>query len=156
MCQLEFIDEIGEENSWLNSKRQYLTKRCAESIGSAKSLVSLAIRNSSDSKSDVKTLRLNRDQIQQGDMVRIRSKDEIRKTLDRSGRTFGCSIIPEMYNLCGKEYRVFKKVDHFFEETGRKMRKCNGIFLLESAYCDKSTCDRSCFFFWHVNWLQKI
>ncbi|MBN2099417.1 MAG: hypothetical protein JW753_07460 [Dehalococcoidia bacterium] len=76
--------------------------------------------------------------------------------LNGSGRTRGCFFMPGMYKHCGKEYRVFKKVDHFFDETRRGMCKCNNLFLLEGAHCSKPACDRDCFFFWHVSWLEKI
>jgi hypothetical protein len=66
-----------------------------------------------------------------------------------------------MYEYCGKEYKVIKKVDYFFDETKQKMCKCNGIFLLDGAYCTGKTaylalCGRNCFYFWQASWLKKV
>ncbi len=156
MCQLELIDEIGQENSWLYSKWRSFIMRCSDYKWRLRTVITLPIRDSRYSKSIGKTSQLNHDQIQPGDMVRIRSEDEIQKTLDRSGRTHGCLFAVGMNDHCGKEYRVFKRVDHFFDEIERRMCKCNNLFVLEGTQCSRTTCDRSCPYFWHVSWLQKI
>ena len=157
MCQLEFIDEIGEENSWVNSKWQHLAMSSVAYLVRMKGKVGrLPLRDTRCSESVDKTSQLAHYLVQPGDMVRIRSIDEIQKTLDRSGRTRGCLFTPGMYNFCGKEYRVSRTVNHFFDETKRRMCRCNNLFLLEGVHCSPSTCDRRCFYFWHVSWLQKI
>ena len=156
MCQLEFIDEIGQENSWLQSKWQSFITWYSVHMRLPRIGIAASIRDSSDCRTGDKTSPLNHDQIEPGDMVRIRSKDEIQKTLDGSGRTRGCLFTQAMYGHCGKEYRVFKRVDHFFDETRRRMCKCNNLFLLEGAHCSRTTCDRSCYYFWHASWLQKL
>jgi len=154
MCQLQFIDEIGQKNTWFNDKLQYSIRKLR--WYKKKILLSLhAVNNAS------KISQLNQEQIQPGDRVRVRSKAEIKRTLNRLRKTGGCTFLPEMYNHCGKEYKVFKKVDHFFDESKQDMRKCNNILLLEGSYCSGSTaylkpCARNCFFFWQTSWLEKI
>ncbi len=104
---------------------------------------------------------LNRDSIQSGDIVRVRSRREIQSTLNKQRKTKGCTFQTGMYQNCGKEYRVFKKVESFFDETKQKMCKCNSVFLLEGSYCDGKTaylhpCGRNCFYFWQSAWLEKV
>lgn len=154
MCQLKYVDEIGQENTWLNSKWQYL-KRYRVCKQRARIVIPLVIRDLRYSQNAGRIPQPIQGQIQPGDMVRVRCKDEIQKTLDRSGRTGRCRFTLDMYNHCGKEYRIFKRVDHFYDEAKQRMCRCKDLFLLEGAYCSPSTCDRQCFFFWHASWLEK-
>src|SRR5215510_15765373 len=44
-----------------------------------------------------------------GDWVEVRSKEEILRTLDESGRLEGMPFMPEMLDYCGKRFRVAKR-----------------------------------------------
>ena len=96
-----------------------------------------------------------------GDVVRVRSKDQIAKTLDNYNKLEGCLFLDEMWQHCGKKYRVFKKVGLFYDEAERKMMKSRNMVLLEGVFCSgriplyKEKCDRSCFLFWKEDWLEK-
>ena len=153
-CQLQYIDEIGIKNSWLNDRLQYLIrkfrwykKRVRQSLRSVNKI------------SD--TSQSNRDQIHEGDTVRVLSKKEIEHVLDRFRKTRGCTFQIGMYKYCGNEYKVIKEVDYFFDEARQKICKCNGIFLLDGVSCSGKTaylapCRRNCYFFWQAGWLKKI
>lgn len=95
-----------------------------------------------------------------GDLVRIRSIAEIRTTLDSAGRLKGCRFMPEMEQYCGTVQRVFKPLERFVNEFDYTIRQSKGMFLLEELYCQGTAgagrCDRSCFFFWRVEWLEKV
>jgi hypothetical protein len=97
-----------------------------------------------------------------GDMVRVRSRGEIYATLDAAGTLHGCAIVPNMYAFCGRELRVLKRMDRFFDERRWRMLRCHEVVLLEGATCDASFdgdfrgCDRTCFLFWRAEWLQRI
>lgn len=95
-----------------------------------------------------------------GDIVRIRSVNEIQATLNSKGRYKGCKFMLEMEQYCGTIQRVFKPVDVFMNERDFTMRRSNGLVLLENLYCEGFSevgrCDRSCFYFWRVEWLEKI
>ena len=154
MCQLQYVDEMGEKNTWLNDKVQFsirkfrwYRKRILQSLH--------RVENTSNIS------QLNQAQIQPGDTVRVRSKPEIKRTLNRFRKTRGCTFQLGMYEHCGKEYKVLKKVSYFFDEAKQKMCKCNDIFLLEGACCTGKTaylapCGRNCFFFWQSSWLEKV
>jgi len=98
--------------------------------------------------------------LKQGDMVRVRSREEIRSTLDRWNSLKGCTFMEEMWSYCGTTHHVMKRVDRFLDERTYLSRKCRGVVLLDKAICngtkDFGPCDRSCFLFWREEWLQKV
>jgi len=95
-----------------------------------------------------------------GDIVRIKSREEIQSTLNRWNSLKGCAFMEEMWQYCGTIHCVFKRVNKFLDERTYLVRKCKGIVLLESVICngtkDFGPCDRSCFLFWREEWLEKI
>ena len=98
--------------------------------------------------------------LQAGDEVRVKSREEIQATFDRWNRLRGTSFMEEMWRYCGTRRRVLKRVDRFLDERDYRMKKCRGIVLLAGVICegtkDFGRCDRSCFFFWREEWLEKI
>lgn len=96
-----------------------------------------------------------------GDLVRVRSLEEIQGTLNHWGILKGCMFMPnEMSPYCGTTQRVLKRVERFVDERDYRVKTCHGIVFLEGAICQGTTdygrCDRSCFFFWREEWLEKI
>jgi hypothetical protein len=154
MCQLQYVDEMGIKNTWLNDKLQYsirklrwYRKRFSQSLHPVKNTSNISQSNQA--------------RIQPGDTVRVRSKAEIKHTLNRFRKTRGCTFQLGMYEHCGKKYKVLKKVDYFFDEAKQKMCRCSDIYLLEGACCSGATaylapCGRNCFFFWQSSWLEKV
>ena len=100
------------------------------------------------------------ERLQPGDIVRIRSKNEIRATLNPWNSLKGCIIMEEMWPYCGTTKRVFKRVDRFLDERDYLVKKCYNLVILEGVFCngtvDFGICDRTCFFFWREEWLEKI
>jgi hypothetical protein len=95
-----------------------------------------------------------------GDIVRVLSSEKIMTTLDRWGALKGCAFIPEMEIYCGTTQRVYKTVNRFVDERDLRVKKSKGIILLDGIMCSGTSfygsCDRSCFFFWREEWLEKI
>ncbi|MEN6462563.1 MAG: hypothetical protein ABFC94_14500 [Syntrophomonas sp.] len=95
-----------------------------------------------------------------GDLVRIRSKEEILATLDQNGKLGGCSFISNMVPYCGSRHRVLKPMERYFSEIDNKVKTCKGLFILEGVTCNGETrfghCDRSCLVFWREEWLEKV
>jgi hypothetical protein len=95
-----------------------------------------------------------------GDLVRIRSKKEIEKTLDGCGELKGCGFMEEMWKYCDTKQRVLKPVKRFLDERDYLMKKCNGIVILENLICEGTkafgSCDRHCHYFWREEWLEKV
>lgn len=98
--------------------------------------------------------------LQSGDLVRIRSREEIHATLDHWNQRRGCAFLDEMWAYCGTQQRVLKRVERFLDERDYLTKHCKGIVLLEGLICEGTKhfgpCDRSCFYFWREEWLEKI
>jgi len=162
MCQLTSISELGEKNSWLNNffqlRVKVLRKAKRNMIFLKNKLVS-SIKFKSENK-NLKNPTLAK--VNPGDLVRIKSKSEIKRTLDEREKYKGCLFIDEMYEYCGKSFKVLKVIDYFFDEAQQKMCKCRDIVILDGVVCSgrqrlyKVRCDRNCFFFWHLGWLEKV
>lgn len=95
-----------------------------------------------------------------GEMVRVRSKEEILDTLDAEGKLKGCSFLNVMLPYCGTTQKVFKPVVRFVDERNYKIKNARGIVLLEGIMCAGTefygNCDRSCLFFWREEWLERL
>ncbi|MGB9706866.1 MAG: hypothetical protein ACPLXP_02215 [Microgenomates group bacterium] len=112
------------------------------------------INNNSQKVRDMKS------NLKPGDIVFVKSKDEIQKTLNNWNQLKGCAFMEEMWPYCGTKQKVLKRVEKFLDERDYLIKKCNGIVILEGVMCqgtkDFGPCDRSCFFFWREEWLKKI
>jgi hypothetical protein len=95
-----------------------------------------------------------------GDMVRVRSQNEIMATLDHNWKSKGCSFIRNMVPYCDSYQRILKPMERFYSEIDEGVKKCRGLFILEGVICNGDTsfgrCDRSCLMFWREEWLEKV
>jgi hypothetical protein len=94
-----------------------------------------------------------------GDLVRVRSYEEILSTLDPFKELKGCAFLPEMMQYCGTTQLVLKSMQVFLDERDYKVKKARGVILLENVICNGTPafgpCDRCCFLFWREEWLEK-
>ncbi len=95
-----------------------------------------------------------------GDAVRVRTREEISKTLNAENKFEGVEFMQEMWKYCGQEFKVFKRVEKIHDPWMNRYRKCKSLVILNGLICHGSVrtpeCDRSCFFYWKEAWLQKI
>lgn len=95
-----------------------------------------------------------------GDLVRVRSMEQIEATLNHWGQLKGCSFMPEMAQYCGTTQRVHKAMERFVDERDLRVKKVKGIVLLEGLRCEGTAefgrCDRSCLYFWREEWLERV
>lgn len=101
------------------------------------------------------------DPLKAGDLVRVKSKEEIEVTLNHLGQSRGCAFMADiMTPYCGTVQSVLKQMERFVDERDLRVKKCKGLILLEGVMCEGTTafgrCDRSCFMFWREEWLEKI
>lgn len=97
--------------------------------------------------------------IEKGDLVQVKSLEEINRTLDRFGYTKGCKFMLQMEKYCGQQFRVAGKINKFFDEARFRTLNCRNTVLLDQVYCDGSCvdgCDKMCFLFWRTEWLEKL
>jgi hypothetical protein len=95
-----------------------------------------------------------------GDWVRVRSKEEIRVTLDRFKELKGCAFLEYMEQYCGTTQRVLQVMERFLDERDYRVKRTRGIILLEGVICHGTPvfgrCDRCCHLFWREEWLEKL
>jgi hypothetical protein len=94
-----------------------------------------------------------------GELVQIRSKEEILATLTPDGRIDGMPFMPEMLQFCGQEVRV-GSVAHKTCETAKRTyqgRRLESTVHLADLRCDGSAhggCQAACRLFWRDEWLR--
>jgi hypothetical protein len=98
-----------------------------------------------------------------GDAVKVRSRQEISKSLSPLGTLDGCLMMDQMSEYCGQRLNVMKVVNNVFDESQYKMFEIRlPLYLLEGVICRGTVhsfehkCDRSCYLLWHEEWLQSI
>jgi hypothetical protein len=98
--------------------------------------------------------------LQPGDVVRVKSREEILSTLDTSNRNRGMSFDVEMLKYCGREARVLQRVEHIIDErTGRMLHFSNPCIVLENVVCTADfhrVCPRAIYPYWREIWLEKV
>jgi hypothetical protein len=96
--------------------------------------------------------------LQPGEWVEVKSRDEILPTLDQNAKHRGLRFVPEMYDFCGHRFRVFKRVEKICIENTPDVRRITNTVLLEGGICQGGGigCDRACFHFWREIWLRRV
>jgi hypothetical protein len=102
----------------------------------------------------------NNMQLHTGEWVEVRSKEEILKTLDERGQLEGLPFMPQMFELCGQRFRVYKRAhktcDTVNDYKGRRMKSAvhlDGIRCNGAAY---GGCEAACLIFWKEAWLKRV
>jgi hypothetical protein len=97
-----------------------------------------------------------------GDLVEVKSADEILQTLDDNGTSDRLPFMPEMLAFCGKRFHVsLRAVKTCWYGHGSGMRRFPGedVVLLERLRCsgaDHGGCQKGCNIFWREAWLRKV
>jgi hypothetical protein len=97
--------------------------------------------------------------LQLGELVEVKSKEEILATLDSKGRNRGLNFTPEMVKYCGKRLRVLKRLDKMVSEKTGEIREIANTVLLEGSTCDGKSqggCQRVCYCLWREIWLRRV
>lgn len=101
-------------------------------------------------------------QFHRGDIVRVRSREQIKALLSGDDANRRCAFMHEMYQYCGRELQIMKFVESFFDEAKQRTCKCRETVILEDAVCSgkqrlyRMKCDRNCYFFWRTDWLERV
>ena len=71
-----------------------------------------------------------------GQLVQIRARNEIGRTLDEKGKNRGLWFDREMVPYCGQTARVKAKVDRFIDEgSGRVVELASDCYILDNVVC---------------------
>jgi hypothetical protein len=103
---------------------------------------------------------IERLELQPGELVQVRNKEEIIATLDRQNKNRGLLFDAEMLPYCGGIYRVLRRVHHIVDEkTGRMMHMQYPCIVLEGVYCQSDfhrLCPRAIYSYWREGWLKRV
>jgi hypothetical protein len=98
--------------------------------------------------------------LQPGEWVEIKSKEEILATLDKTGHNRGLRFDVEELRYCGTRARVLRRVNRIVDEnTGKLLRLPNDCVILEGVICPgdyHQYCPRSIYPFWREIWLRRV
>jgi hypothetical protein len=101
--------------------------------------------------------------LQPGDLVRVRSLDEIRRTINRERKNRGLKFDREMVRYCGGVYQVLARVEKIIDEkTGKLIHLSNDCLILDGVICtgcvsqNRLFCPRSLYPYWREIWLQRV
>ena len=98
--------------------------------------------------------------LQPGELVRVKSREEILATLDRKGTNRGLSFDGEMLKYCGTQARVLRRVRRIIDEPTGKMLSFNSdCIVLEGVICAADFhqyCPRSIYPYWREIWLERV
>jgi hypothetical protein len=94
-----------------------------------------------------------------GEWVRIKSADEIKKTLGPDGRNRGLTFEPEMAAYLGRRYQVDFPVEKIIHEETGKMIQLSSTVALKDLYCSGAcvkNCPRANPLYWREAWLERV
>ncbi|MEO6512726.1 MAG: hypothetical protein ABIO16_17135 [Nocardioides sp.] len=98
--------------------------------------------------------------LEPGDWVRVRSAEEIGRTLNRNHRNRGLYFDREMLKYCGRTVQVLRSVDHIIEEpTGRMITMKTPSVILAGGICAADfhrSCPRAIYAYWRESWLERV
>ncbi|GAA3699929.1 hypothetical protein [Gordonia hankookensis] len=101
--------------------------------------------------------------LQPGEIVEVKSNQEIMRTLNVEGSNRGMLFTTEMIPFCGKRYRVKKRVDRLLDEgSGEMITMKTPAIILEDAVCmgcynpGYMFCPRGAYPMWREIWLKRV
>lgn len=101
--------------------------------------------------------------LQPGEIVQVKSKEEIAATLTPEGRHRGLWFDNEMVPACGRTFRVRRRVRRFIDERdGRMVELKNDCLTLEGSVCSGELsprrwfCPRAIYSYWRECWLRRV
>ncbi|HXI24332.1 MAG TPA: hypothetical protein VNG71_10760 [Pyrinomonadaceae bacterium] len=94
-----------------------------------------------------------------GELVRVKSLNQIKATLDADGKNQKMLFAPAMADYCGQVMKVRDRVEKIVLEATTRQRRIKDTVVLEGAVCD-GVCHRMCprrsLLFWRECWLERV
>jgi hypothetical protein len=101
--------------------------------------------------------------LQPGELVRVKSYNEILATVDTANKNRGLAFDAELVPYCGGVYRVKARVHNFIDEqTGKMISLKTPAVILDNVWCRsrysncKMFCPRSIYSWWREIWLERV
>ena len=97
--------------------------------------------------------------LQPGELVEVKTLEEMQATLDRRGRNRGLICDLELGAFSGRKYRVLGRLDRMISESSGVMRKVEATVLLDGNLClcawSVGGCPRLEYAYWRELWLKR-
>lgn len=101
--------------------------------------------------------------LQPGELVRVKPRDEIAATLSPQGRNRGLWFDTEMLPYCGSTFRVRQRIKRFIDERdGRMIELKTDAVTLDGVVCSGERslrrwfCPRAIMPYWRECWLERV
>jgi hypothetical protein len=98
--------------------------------------------------------------LQVGELVEVKSKEEIFQTLDRNQQNRGLRFDAEALRYCGKRARVVRRVTRIIDDpTGKMIHIPGDCIVLEGFVCladYHQNCPRAIHQYWREIWLRRV
>jgi hypothetical protein len=104
--------------------------------------------------------------LRNGDLVEVKSVEEILSTLDERGRVDALPFMPEMVAYTGKQFRIYRQAIKFCDTIdGTGYHRMHNAVHLEDVQgdqrlrCDGSGhggCQAGCLLYWKEAWLRRV
>ena len=101
--------------------------------------------------------------LQPGELVRVKSYEQILATIDGHRGNRGIAWDAEMVPFCGKTFRVQTRVERFIsEKNGKMVGLRTPAVILEDVFCRsrysdcRMHCPRSIYTWWREIWLERV
>jgi hypothetical protein len=99
--------------------------------------------------------------LQPGELIEVKSFEEIVATLDNKGCNRGLHFSGDQRPFCGGRYRVRSAASRFIGDGSGEMGHFRNTVILEDVLCDSAYysfggCYRSEFLYWREIWLKRI
>lgn len=101
--------------------------------------------------------------LQAGELIQVKTQDEILQTVNEKNRNRGLSFDAEMVVYCGGQHRVLRRVEKVInEKTGKMMKMPNDCIILDGVTCksqyihERLFCPRSIYPYWREIWLKRV
>jgi hypothetical protein len=103
--------------------------------------------------------RLPATEFQPGDLVEIRSKEEIVATLGSDQRNRSLHFDEDMLDYCGRRARILGQSKRIIDDITGRVVKLRDCYVLEGVMCvglNKRFCQRAITPYWRSGWLKKV
>src|SRR3954447_6051563 len=102
----------------------------------------------------------NASNLRVGELVQVKSADEILATLDERGELDSLPFMPEMLRFCGKQFRVYRRADKACDTIDwATLRRMENAVHLGELRCDGAAhggCHAGCLIYWKEAWLERV
>jgi hypothetical protein len=100
--------------------------------------------------------------LQPGELVQVKTREEIAATLNPEGRHRGLWFDREMLPFCGRTFRVRQRIQRFIDDRDGRMVRIKDCVTLEGAVCSGERsprrwfCPRAIYSYWRECWLRRV